>query len=218
MSADPTPPDDREAWLYANPEALESVRRGLREATAGEFHDLGRTFGRLRGLGHVGPEFAEPLPEDELRRWEGTMPPATATAPVAAINDPDTRRRLTPHAIAGFLGVAERWSLTVEDQQALLGGLGRRTVIGWEKQQGAAASPLSIDLMTRVSLLLGVYEGLERIFRRASTVADAWISRAKVDVPFNGRTPLEYMREGGLPAIATVRAYVDAWTGGPRVR
>ena len=72
MPADSTPPDDdREAWLYANAEALESVRRGLREAAAGEVHDLGRTFGLLRGLGHVGPEFADPLPEDELLRWEG---------------------------------------------------------------------------------------------------------------------------------------------------
>ena len=71
MPTDRTPPDDREAWLHANAEALESVRRGLREAAVGDVHDLGRKFGRLRGLGHVGPEFAEPLPEDELRHWEG---------------------------------------------------------------------------------------------------------------------------------------------------
>ena len=30
-----------------------------------------REFGLLRGLGRVGPEFLEPLPEDELRLWEG---------------------------------------------------------------------------------------------------------------------------------------------------
>jgi prevent-host-death family protein len=30
-----------------------------------------RQFGLLRGLGRIGPEFLEPLPEDELRRWEG---------------------------------------------------------------------------------------------------------------------------------------------------
>lgn len=30
-----------------------------------------RQFGLLRGLGRVGPEFFEPLPEEELRSWEG---------------------------------------------------------------------------------------------------------------------------------------------------
>ena len=151
---------------------------------------------------------------------EDMMPNAIATASVAAINDLDTRRRLTPHATAGFLGVAEHWRLTVKDQQALLGGLGRTTVIGWKKQRGASAAhpPLSIDLMTRVSLVLGIYEGLERLFRRTPAVADTWVSRANSNAPFYGRTPFMFMRAGGLPAMATVRAYVDAWTGGPLVR
>ncbi len=32
---------EREAWLYANPEAMESVRRGLSDAANGKTHDLG---------------------------------------------------------------------------------------------------------------------------------------------------------------------------------
>jgi prevent-host-death family protein len=30
-----------------------------------------RQFGAMRGRAHVGPEFFEPLPEEELRLWEG---------------------------------------------------------------------------------------------------------------------------------------------------
>jgi len=30
-----------------------------------------RRLGFLKGKGHVGPEFFEPLPEDELRLWNG---------------------------------------------------------------------------------------------------------------------------------------------------
>jgi prevent-host-death family protein len=29
-----------------------------------------RQFGRLKGKGSVGPEFFEPLPDSELKRWE----------------------------------------------------------------------------------------------------------------------------------------------------
>ena len=31
-----------------------------------------RKFGRLKGLAKIGPEFFEPLPEDELKLWEGS--------------------------------------------------------------------------------------------------------------------------------------------------
>ncbi len=29
-----------------------------------------RKFGRLKGKGSIGPEFFEPLPDEELKRWE----------------------------------------------------------------------------------------------------------------------------------------------------
>ena len=38
---DPTEIPAREAWLYKNKKALESVRQGLRDAKAGKVHDLG---------------------------------------------------------------------------------------------------------------------------------------------------------------------------------
>lgn len=30
-----------------------------------------RQYGRLKGLAKIGPEFFEPLPEEELKAWEG---------------------------------------------------------------------------------------------------------------------------------------------------
>ena len=32
---------EREAWLYENPEAMASVKRGLKQSARGETHDLG---------------------------------------------------------------------------------------------------------------------------------------------------------------------------------
>jgi len=31
-----------------------------------------RKFGHLKGLAKIGPEFFDPLPEDELKAWEGS--------------------------------------------------------------------------------------------------------------------------------------------------
>ena len=142
---------------------------------------------------------------------------ARAAADTERINDPATRRRLTPAAIIGFLGIAERWQLSIDDQRVLLGGLGRSTVIRW-KHPTARPTVLGIDRLTRISYLLGIYEGLERIFRQAPHEADAWVRRVNADTPFFDQTPLAFMRTGGLPALAAVRSYVDDWAAGPMAR
>ena len=66
--------------------------------------------------------------------------------------------------------------------------------------------------------LLGIHEGLGRLFRQTPAVADTWVTRANSDAPFHWRTPIRFMREGGLPAMATVCTYVNEWTGGGLVR
>ena len=40
-----------------------------------------RVFGAYKGLMSIGPEFFDPLPDDELALWNGEDPPATDTPP-----------------------------------------------------------------------------------------------------------------------------------------
>jgi hypothetical protein len=70
----------------------------------------------------------------------------------------------------------------------------------------------------RVSYLLAIYEGLQRIWRRAPELGDQWPRRRRYEPPFGGHTPVEALRRGGIPAFAAVRAYVDEMTGGPPSR
>ena len=135
---------------------------------------------------------------------------------IAVINDPSTRDRLSEPAIRGFLRLAEVWKLRAEEQIDLLGAsVSRGTLHNWARGKG---SLLSADQLKRVSYLLAIYEGLERIWRRAPIEADAWIRRPRGEAPFDGMTPLAFMREHGIHGLAAARAYVDGMTGGPPSR
>lgn len=132
-------------------------------------------------------------------------------------NDAETRSRLSGAAVRGFLGLAAAWSLKTDEQTDLLGAsVSRSTLRNWADDSSHVV--LSADQLMRVSFLLGIFEGLARIWRHVPLEADAWVRRPNADEPFGGRSPLEYMRSGGIPALANVRAYVDSATGGPPSR
>jgi hypothetical protein len=133
------------------------------------------------------------------------------------VNDTSTRERLSKHAIQGYLKIAAIWGLRSDEQIDMLGAsLTRNTLANWAT--GATKAVLSADQLMRVSLLVGIYEGLQRIWRQAPQEADAWPRRPRADGPFRGASPLEFMRQGGIPALVETRAYVDGITGGPPSR
>jgi hypothetical protein len=135
---------------------------------------------------------------------------------VAAVNDSTARERLSGPAVQGFLKLAELWKLSGEEQTDLLGAsVSTGTLRNW--RNGNLPSALSADQLMRVSFLLGIYEGLQRIWRRSPLEGDAWIRRPRADSPFRGMAPLDFMRQG-IPALAAARAYVDGITGGPPSR
>lgn len=137
------------------------------------------------------------------------MPDTIATA-----SDAETRERYTAPAVRGFLGVVGDWSLSEAQQLVLLGAsISRPTLQVW-KSEGPKTT-LNIDQMTRISLLLGIYEGLQRFFRRAPQEAHRWLRRPRVERPFDGRAPLDLMLERGIRGLEDVRQYLDSAAGGP---
>ena len=136
---------------------------------------------------------------------------------VAAVNDAQTRARLSGPAIRGFLELAEVWKLKTEEEIDLLGGsVSRSTLYNWAQTERSTV--LNADQLMRVSFLLAIYEGLQRIWRSAPVEADAWIRRPRPEAPFRGLPPLQFLREGGMLGFAATRAYVDGITGGPPSR
>jgi hypothetical protein len=119
------------------------------------------------------------------------------------------RRRLTPAALEAMRNLAPAWRLT-GDEMAILLGVSAST---WDRiRSGAWAQTLSQDQLTRVSALVGIYKGLHLLF--ADDMVDRWPRLANTGPLFEGRTPIEAMADGGIPAMLEIRRHVDALRGG----
>ncbi|MBI2797486.1 MAG: DUF2384 domain-containing protein [Gemmatimonadetes bacterium] len=132
------------------------------------------------------------------------------------VNDAATRERLTPAAVRAFLSLAGTWQLSVPEQVNLLGAsVGRSTLQNWARGRHAV---LSADQLLRISYLLGIHEGLQRIWRLHPHEAVAWIRRPNLESPFDGMSPIDFALSGGILALSAMRAWIDGATGGPPSR
>lgn len=122
---------------------------------------------------------------------------------VPDLTDPATVQRLSRGLPAG-IRMLEALGLGRE-QQAWLLGLSTRSL----QRAGVGEGPeLNQDQLTRLSLVVGIYKALHILYDGAT--ADGWLKRPNRRHPFDGKTPLEYMRQGGIPAMYEVRRLLDA--------
>lgn len=120
--------------------------------------------------------------------------------------DPAVVQRVAITATARLL---DAWKVE-QDSAAKLAGARPRT---WQRMKsGKWPGELNQDQLTRMSALVGLYQGLHVYF--GNELADDWITLENDGPLFGGETPLEFMLEGGIPAIIRVRDYVDAIRGG----
>lgn len=123
--------------------------------------------------------------------------------------DEGDRARLSPTAIRAMKGIATHWQLRGHEAAALL-GVSPST---WDRMAaGKWEQSLSQDQLTRVSAIVGVFKGLHLLF--ADAMADRWARLRNKGPPFDNRTPIDAMIEGGIPAMLDVRRHVDALRGG----
>lgn len=125
------------------------------------------------------------------------------------LRDPATRRRLTAAAVPALVVLAADWGLTDQQAADLMGSISLST---WRRWKKAAPDDLGVDGLTRASYLLGMYRALHVILDSAN--ADRWISLPNTGPLFAGRTPLEVILRGGIPAMDRVRVHLDAVRGG----
>lgn len=110
-------------------------------------------------------------------------------------------------ALALFFALAEKWSLTTDQQIRLLGSPARSTFFKWKKEGGL----ISEDTFERISHLLSIYKALQILFPDRDR-ADAWLRRP--NKYFEDHSALDMMLGGKLSDIYRVRLYVDAQRGG----
>jgi hypothetical protein len=121
----------------------------------------------------------------------------------------ENRTRLSPSAIKGLLRIAAQWKLRDEDTRELLGGISNGS---FYDMKGRAAKTLDTDQLTRISLLIGIYKALNILY--SPKLANAWITLPNTNPMFGGDSPLNYLKEGGIPAFMRVRQLLDARRGG----
>lgn len=118
------------------------------------------------------------------------------------------RVRLSPAALEAYFAIIEKWNLDPDNGAALLGGIPRATFYKLKK----AASTLNQDELTRVSYVIGIYRALHSLL--PSQHADTWMTNPNYDALFGERTPLQFVLQGGIPALAQVRSLLDAARNG----
>ena len=104
----------------------------------------------------------------------------------------------------------DEWQLPNADRQVLLGlGPNSRTTLN----RYASGSPLNNtrDLLDRVGHILGIYKGFQLLYPENPEIRECWLRSP--NRRFHGRTPIEVVRQFGLPGLLMVRAQVDRMRG-----
>ena len=130
-------------------------------------------------------------------------------SPLINLNEPAERDRLSPAALKAFFNIMEKWAVRDRDARTLLGGVSNGVFYEMKKNPNRT---LTMDGLARISLLIGIFKGLNILY--PEDLADAWVSLSNRNRIFGGGTPLSYMLQGGLEAMHTVRRLVDSRRGG----
>jgi hypothetical protein len=130
-------------------------------------------------------------------------------ATVINFNSSDERVRLSSSAVKAFLNIVSKWEIKDEQARELLGGLPSSSFYELKKNPNKT---LDVDRITRISYLIGIYKALHILY--GDTLADNWVKLPNQNRLFNGASPLEFMGLGGIVAMQSVRALLDARRGG----
>ncbi len=130
-------------------------------------------------------------------------------APLIDLTSRAERERLSTSALKAFFHLVARWGIRDENARLLLGGLSNGPYYNWKKKPERL---LEADTLTRISYLVGIFKALNILY--GEKLADEWVRLPNTNRIFGGRTPLDYMNRGGVPAMQIVRRLLDARRGG----
>lgn len=135
--------------------------------------------------------------------------PSPAGLEPADRRDPEVRRRLSAPGLRTFFTVAEAWGLDNDEQRGLLGWPAAST---FYKYKAGDIPALSYDVLTRLSLVLGIYKALHVLYPDAA-LADRWVKLPNAHPLFGDRPALALMIDGGIDGLYQVRRLLDGRRG-----
>jgi hypothetical protein len=138
--------------------------------------------------------------------------PTTRYSPEALVNfnSLEERKRLTGSSLIMFFNMMKLWKIRDEDARLLLGGVTNGPFNAMKKTPKGRV--LGVDRMVRVSYLLGIFNAINIL--HSQELADEWVQLPNRNPMFAGKTPLQYMIDGGLPAMQNVRRLLDGCRAG----
>ena len=111
--------------------------------------------------------------------------------------------------VKAVVRAAEAWGLTNTESAALFDV----PTATWSRMKGGSyRGILDQDKLTRASLIIGLFNGLASLFD--GPLAYGWPKAPNAGPGFDGKTPLDVMSSGGIPAMMRVRRHIDALRGG----
>ena len=132
--------------------------------------------------------------------------------PLADLSSAVERERLSGPGLKAFFRIQQAWGLGNADAAALLGGVSNGRFFTLKRSAGSAVSkPLATDMLTRISLVIGLYQALHML--HGDALADGWMTLANRNDMFGGKTPLSYATHGGIPALQNIRNLLDGRGG-----
>ena len=137
--------------------------------------------------------------------------PAPVLEPIALErrSDPEIRKKMSGPAMRTFFKLADRWELSVGERRALLGWPSEST---YHNYRNGNVGTLSYDVLTRVSLLIGMFKALHILY---PDFADRWMKLPNSNPMFGGQPPIALMTaDGGIDSLFRVRRLLDARRGG----
>jgi Protein of unknown function (DUF2384) len=129
--------------------------------------------------------------------------------PPAVRESSAVRRRLSAPALRTFFNITRAWQLSASEERALLGWPPSST---FHKYKSGAPGTLSVDTLTRLSLVLGIYKSLHVLYPEPE-LADTWVKLPNTNPLFDGRPALKLMTDGGVDGLYRVRRLLDARRG-----
>jgi hypothetical protein len=128
--------------------------------------------------------------------------------------DSERRKHLGGPGLRTFLNISDEWGLSEQERLRILGLPGRSTFYAWrDRVRSGEGITLSVDELTRISMVLGIYKALKIIFPRDEDVL-RWLRSRNRGIVFGGQAPLSLITSGTQDAMMSVRRYLDAWRGG----